>query len=187
MIKAERRVLKELGFCVHVKHPHKVRPTLICCTLGQEHTFHAIMQILSQRIASCSSAKSLEQVIFIMFTQICGIKSGQKHMCEWTVSICTPLRSHWMKLRFTRTRYSNAIMDIKCRATLRVLRIAQLCARRSGTQNTKYVWAFNVHYCVTVTCSRKPLTTPRSNEIMDVNGAGILCVFRTVEQYAEKT
>lgn len=26
IIKAERRVLKELGFCVHVKHPHKVSP-----------------------------------------------------------------------------------------------------------------------------------------------------------------
>lgn len=25
IIKAERRVLKELGFCVHGKHPHKVR------------------------------------------------------------------------------------------------------------------------------------------------------------------
>ena len=24
VIKAERRVLKELGFCVHIKHPHKV-------------------------------------------------------------------------------------------------------------------------------------------------------------------
>lgn len=24
VITAERRVLKELGFCVHVKHPHKV-------------------------------------------------------------------------------------------------------------------------------------------------------------------
>lgn len=24
VIKAERRILKELGFCVHVKHPHKV-------------------------------------------------------------------------------------------------------------------------------------------------------------------
>lgn len=24
MIKSERRVLKELGFCVHVKHPHKI-------------------------------------------------------------------------------------------------------------------------------------------------------------------
>ena len=33
IIKAERRVLKELGFCVHVKHPHKVglRP---CCPAG---------------------------------------------------------------------------------------------------------------------------------------------------------
>ena len=27
VIKAERRVLKELGFCVHVKHPHKVSST----------------------------------------------------------------------------------------------------------------------------------------------------------------
>ena len=25
VIKAERRILKELGFCVYVKHPHKVR------------------------------------------------------------------------------------------------------------------------------------------------------------------
>ena len=24
VIKAERRMLKDLGFCVHVKHPHKV-------------------------------------------------------------------------------------------------------------------------------------------------------------------
>ncbi|XP_060578123.1 cyclin-L1-like [Ruditapes philippinarum] len=29
VIKAERRVLKELGFCVHVKHPHKVTVVLI--------------------------------------------------------------------------------------------------------------------------------------------------------------
>lgn len=28
VIKAERRVLKELGFCVHVKHPHKVSEPL---------------------------------------------------------------------------------------------------------------------------------------------------------------
>ena len=30
VIKAERRVLKELGFCVHVKHPHKVWILLQC-------------------------------------------------------------------------------------------------------------------------------------------------------------
>lgn len=29
VIKAERRVLKELGFCVHVKHPHKVSSTCL--------------------------------------------------------------------------------------------------------------------------------------------------------------
>ena len=37
IIKAERRVLKELGFCVHVKHPHKVLDSsmkskrFLCC------------------------------------------------------------------------------------------------------------------------------------------------------------
>ncbi|UYV75542.1 CCNL1 [Cordylochernes scorpioides] len=29
VIKAERRILKELGFCVHVKHPHKIIVTLL--------------------------------------------------------------------------------------------------------------------------------------------------------------
>lgn len=29
VIKAERRVLKELGFCVHVKHPHKMVVTYL--------------------------------------------------------------------------------------------------------------------------------------------------------------
>lgn len=29
VIKAERRILKELGFCVHVKHPHKVSIELV--------------------------------------------------------------------------------------------------------------------------------------------------------------
>jgi hypothetical protein len=29
VIKAERRMLKELGFCIHVKHPHKVRSSLL--------------------------------------------------------------------------------------------------------------------------------------------------------------
>lgn len=44
VIKAERRILKELGFCVHVKHPHKVDSlslfkyiTLILCF--QDHFY----------------------------------------------------------------------------------------------------------------------------------------------------
>ena len=30
VIKAERRVLNVLGFCVHVKHPHKVGIEKVC-------------------------------------------------------------------------------------------------------------------------------------------------------------
>lgn len=29
VIKSERRILKELGFCVHVKHPHKVNFSIL--------------------------------------------------------------------------------------------------------------------------------------------------------------
>jgi len=32
VIKTERRVLKELGFCVHVKHPHKASRSNIAYT-----------------------------------------------------------------------------------------------------------------------------------------------------------
>ena len=32
VIKAERRILKELGFCVHVKHPHKVYRSRVLTT-----------------------------------------------------------------------------------------------------------------------------------------------------------
>lgn len=38
VIKAERRILKELGFCVHVNHPHKVSgKRLVCVTLKIEN------------------------------------------------------------------------------------------------------------------------------------------------------
>lgn len=37
IIKAERRVLKELGFCVHVKHPHKV---CVCVDISSEYLIY---------------------------------------------------------------------------------------------------------------------------------------------------
>lgn len=42
VIKSERRVLKELGFCVHVKHPHKII-VMYLQVLGYEKN-HALMQ-----------------------------------------------------------------------------------------------------------------------------------------------
>ncbi|XP_056614870.1 cyclin-L2-like isoform X2 [Triplophysa dalaica] len=38
VIKAERRVLKELGFCVHVKHPHKVIVMYLQVLEGEKNT-----------------------------------------------------------------------------------------------------------------------------------------------------
>lgn len=43
VIKAERRVLKELGFCVHVKHPHKII-VMYLQVLGYEKN-EALMQL----------------------------------------------------------------------------------------------------------------------------------------------
>ena len=39
VIKAERRVLKELGFCVHVKHPHKVSSSTLIRSLHPTNGF----------------------------------------------------------------------------------------------------------------------------------------------------
>lgn len=38
VIKAERRVLKELGFCVHVKHPHKMIVTYLQVLKAERNT-----------------------------------------------------------------------------------------------------------------------------------------------------
>ena len=48
VIKAERRLLKELGFCVHVKHPHKASP-------GHTHTHthtHTLMHTYADVVLS---------------------------------------------------------------------------------------------------------------------------------------
>ncbi|KAG1683088.1 Cyclin-L2 [Nymphon striatum] len=47
VIKAERRVLKELGFCVHVKHPHKMIVTMLQLLESSEN------QVLTQQ--SCTT------------------------------------------------------------------------------------------------------------------------------------
>lgn len=47
VIKAERRILKELGFCVHVKHPHKVCSFSIGVLPVFEYQFFALFSLCS--------------------------------------------------------------------------------------------------------------------------------------------
>ena len=53
VIKAERRMLKELGFCVHVKHPHKVfsidSSIIIFITLSVYQIIITILDQLEQK------------------------------------------------------------------------------------------------------------------------------------------
>lgn len=58
VIKAERRILKELGFCVHVKHPHKV-----CKSVFMIHaslfTLSVLCRSLWRTFDSCKSKTTL--------------------------------------------------------------------------------------------------------------------------------
>lgn len=56
VIKAERRMLKELGFCIHFKHPHKVRSLLYFILYLKRMifivnvAFFLIMRIITSRL-----------------------------------------------------------------------------------------------------------------------------------------
>lgn len=58
VIKAERRVLKELGFCVHVKHPHKVIPL--------------------QRFSAVGCLTNVPSQIVVMYLQILGFEKNHQ-------------------------------------------------------------------------------------------------------------
>ncbi|KAI1309384.1 Cyclin-L2 [Halotydeus destructor] len=51
VIKAERRILKNLGFCIHVKHPHKFVVTLIQNVLGIGN--HELVQLSWNYMNDC--------------------------------------------------------------------------------------------------------------------------------------
>uniref|UniRef100_A0A915JPE0 Cyclin-like domain-containing protein n=1 Tax=Romanomermis culicivorax TaxID=13658 RepID=A0A915JPE0_ROMCU len=61
VIKAERRVLKELGFCVHVKHPHKLIPTYMRALNAEDN------QALAQKSWNYMN-DSLRSDIFLRFS-----------------------------------------------------------------------------------------------------------------------
>uniref|UniRef100_I3LZA2 Cyclin L2 n=1 Tax=Ictidomys tridecemlineatus TaxID=43179 RepID=I3LZA2_ICTTR len=79
IIKAERRVLKELGFCVHVKHPHKGPQLLLC--LG----FRNYMN------------DSLRTDVFVRF-QPESIACACIYLAARTLEIPLPNRPHWFLL-----------------------------------------------------------------------------------------
>lgn len=68
VIKAERRVLKELGFCVHVKHPHKVilNVNIIFLKCSDNCIVIDILMFFSQLI--------------VLYLQVLGLETNKKLM-----------------------------------------------------------------------------------------------------------
>ena len=108
VIKAERRVLKELGFCVHVKHPHKII-VMYLQVLGYEKN-KALMQQCWNYMND-----SLRSDVFVRYepeTVACAcVYLGARHL-----QLPLPTAPSWFSLfRVT----ESSIRDI-CRRVLRL-------------------------------------------------------------------
>ncbi|XP_043076640.1 cyclin-L1 isoform X3 [Puntigrus tetrazona] len=71
IIKAERRVLKELGFCVHVKHPHKII-------------------VMYLQVLECEKNQMLVQTAWVALGGKCHRKQLLRHKTQ------EPLPPHWL-------------------------------------------------------------------------------------------
>ncbi|XP_030650269.1 cyclin-L1a isoform X2 [Chanos chanos] len=108
VIKAERRVLKELGFCVHVKHPHKIIVMYLQVLECEKN------QTLVQTAWNYMN-DSLRTNVFVRFTAE-TIACACIYLAARALQIPLPTRPHWYLL-FGATE--EEIRDI-CITTLRL-------------------------------------------------------------------
>lgn len=90
VIKSERRILKELGFCVHVKHPHKI---IITYLQMLEHQTNAALA----RSAWNFMNDSLRTDVFVRFSPDI-IACACIFLAARTVKVNLPLRPPWWLL-----------------------------------------------------------------------------------------
>ncbi|CAJ0951757.1 unnamed protein product [Ranitomeya imitator] len=90
IIKAERRVLKELGFCVHVKHPHKII-VMYLQVLECERNKHLVQTSWNYM------NDSLRTDVFERFDPE-TIACACIYLAARTLEICLPNRPHWFLL-----------------------------------------------------------------------------------------
>uniref|UniRef100_F6S1V1 Cyclin-L2 n=1 Tax=Monodelphis domestica TaxID=13616 RepID=F6S1V1_MONDO len=90
IIKAERRILKELGFCVHVKHPHKII-VMYLQVLECERNQHLVQTSWNYM------NDSLRTDVFVRF-QPESIACACIYLAARTLEIPLPNRPHWFLL-----------------------------------------------------------------------------------------
>lgn len=90
IIKAERRILKELGFCVHVKHPHKII-VMYLQVLECERNQHLVQTSWNYM------NDSLRTDVFVRFSPE-TIACACIYLAARTLEIPLPNRPHWFLL-----------------------------------------------------------------------------------------
>ncbi|XP_069466219.1 cyclin-L2 isoform X2 [Ambystoma mexicanum] len=90
IIKAERRILKELGFCVHVKHPHKII-VMYLQVLECERNQHLVQTSWNYM------NDSLRTDVFVRFPPE-SIACACIYLAARTLEIPLPNRPHWFLL-----------------------------------------------------------------------------------------
>ncbi|CAI9549852.1 unnamed protein product [Staurois parvus] len=90
IIKAERRILKELGFCVHVKHPHKII-VMYLQVLECERNKHLVQTSWNYM------NDSLRTDVFVRFHPE-TIACACIYLAARTLEITLPNRPHWFLL-----------------------------------------------------------------------------------------
>uniref|UniRef100_A0A1A8CEP3 Cyclin L1 n=2 Tax=Nothobranchius kadleci TaxID=1051664 RepID=A0A1A8CEP3_NOTKA len=101
VIKAERRVLKELGFCVHVKHPHKI---VVMYLQVLECEKNQIIEVNAARCKQTQSVSlrnymndSLRTNVFVKF-QAETIACACIYLAARALQMPLPTRPHWYLL-----------------------------------------------------------------------------------------
>ncbi|KPL94043.1 cyclin-L2-like protein [Sarcoptes scabiei] len=90
VIKAERRILKELGFCVHVKHPHKFI-VAVAQILKHERNFEMIQSAWSYM------NDSLQTNVFVRFPPE-SIACACVHLSARILKVPLPTKPSWYEL-----------------------------------------------------------------------------------------
>lgn len=104
VIKAERRLLKELGFCVHVKYPHKIIIVIL-------KLFEQIQNQELTQLAWNFMNDSLKTDLFMRFTP-----DQIGCTCIWLAArqkkICLPKNPHWYELFSIKTEEIETIASV---------------------------------------------------------------------------
>eukprot|EP00730_Choanoeca_flexa_P003523 TRINITY_DN11434_c0_g1_i10.p1 TRINITY_DN11434_c0_g1~~TRINITY_DN11434_c0_g1_i10.p1 ORF type:complete len:152 (+),score=5.28 TRINITY_DN11434_c0_g1_i10:57-512(+) len=108
IIKAERRVLKELGFCVHLNHPHKLIVSFLHLMklVGNKDLLQAAWACMNDSLRTDVFLRFQSSIIACACLHLAAAKTGQHPHDPWPsrAGSHSPLRNMPVLARYRTTR-----------------------------------------------------------------------------------